>query len=55
MVELTRVISNLSATIEEVETLRRNMRTWPPLRSGEEKYKHGLADVIAEEMGWQID
>ncbi|EXJ88795.1 hypothetical protein A1O3_01859 [Capronia epimyces CBS 606.96] len=48
-------LSHLSAAIEEVEILRRNMRAWPPVRSGEEKYKHGLADVMAEEMGWQID
>jgi len=30
------------------------MKQWPPLRSGEEKYKRGLADVMAEEMAWQI-
>ncbi|KAL2408124.1 UDP-N-acetylglucosamine transferase subunit alg13 [Exophiala dermatitidis] len=48
-------LDNLSAAIGEVETLRRNMRKWPPLRSGEVKYKNGLADVMAEEMGWQLD
>ncbi|KEF62989.1 uncharacterized protein A1O9_00964 [Exophiala aquamarina CBS 119918] len=47
-------IDDLASSIPEVEALRRKMRQWPPLRSGEEKYKHGLADVIAEEMGWQI-
>ncbi|EXJ94841.1 hypothetical protein A1O1_03239 [Capronia coronata CBS 617.96] len=48
-------LDDLPAAIEDVEKLRRRMRDWPPLRSGEEKYKHGLADVMAEEMGWQID
>jgi hypothetical protein len=31
------------------------LKQWPPVRSGEQKYKNGLADVMAEEMGWQID
>ena len=47
--------SNLSSSISQVEALRLKMKQWPPLRSGEEKYEHGLADVMAEEMGWQID
>ena len=46
---------NLSSSVSEIEALRLKMKQWPPLRSGEEKYEHGLADVLAEEMGWQID
>lgn len=48
-------LDRLSASIAEVEALRRKMKQWPPLRSGEEKYKRGLQEVVAEEMGWQID
>ncbi|KIX95302.1 uncharacterized protein Z520_08819 [Fonsecaea multimorphosa CBS 102226] len=47
-------LDNLAGSIASVEELRRKMKQWPPLRSGEEKYKRGLEDVIAEEMGWQI-
>jgi hypothetical protein len=28
------------------------MKQWPPVNSGEEKYKKGLAGVMDEEMGW---
>jgi beta-1,4-N-acetylglucosaminyltransferase len=38
--------------IFEVEELRTRMRQWPPIRSGEDKYKRGLAGVMDEEMGW---
>lgn len=48
-------LDTLSTSIAEVEGLRRKIKQWPPPRSGEEKYKRGLADVMAEEMGWQID
>lgn len=51
---LTSCPSDLASSITEIESLRRKMKQWPPLRSGEGKYKHGLADVMAEEMGWQI-
>ncbi|KAK5045252.1 hypothetical protein LTR84_009358 [Exophiala bonariae] len=47
-------LDDLASSITEIESLRRKMKQWPPLRSGEEKYKNGLADVMAEEMGWQI-
>lgn len=55
VIPLTARYSNLPASISQVESLRKKMKQWPPLRSGEQKYKHGLADVMAEEMGWQID
>jgi hypothetical protein len=42
----------LAAAIPEVERLRRKMRQWPPIQSGEEKYQKGLGGVMAEEMGW---
>ncbi|OAG44340.1 hypothetical protein AYO21_01336 [Fonsecaea monophora] len=48
-------LDNLAASIASVEDLRRKMKQWPPLRSGEGKYKRGLEDVVADEMGWQID
>ncbi|OAP65594.1 hypothetical protein AYL99_01566 [Fonsecaea erecta] len=48
-------LDNLAGSIASAEDLRRKMKQWPPLRSGEEKYKRGLEDVIAEEMGWQMD
>ncbi|KIW27776.1 uncharacterized protein PV07_07484 [Cladophialophora immunda] len=48
-------LDNLAGSIASVDDLRKKMKKWPPLRSGEEKYKRGLEDVIAEEMGWQID
>ncbi|KAK5245601.1 N-acetylglucosaminyldiphosphodolichol N-acetylglucosaminyltransferase catalytic subunit alg13 [Exophiala xenobiotica] len=48
-------LDDLKSSISETETLRRKMRKWPPLRSGEEKYENGIADVLAEEMGWQLD
>ncbi|KIV82995.1 hypothetical protein PV11_05057 [Exophiala sideris] len=48
-------IDDLASSISQVEELRRRMKKWPPLRSGEEKYGNGIADVMAEEMGWQMD
>ncbi|KIW54039.1 hypothetical protein PV05_06431 [Exophiala xenobiotica] len=48
-------LDDLKSSISEIETLRKKMRKWPPLRSGEEKYENGIADVLAEEMGWQLD
>ncbi|EXJ73854.1 uncharacterized protein A1O5_03616 [Cladophialophora psammophila CBS 110553] len=48
-------LGSLADSIASVEELRKRMKKWPPLRSGEEKYRRGLEDVIAEEMGWQID
>ena len=48
-------VDNLAASIQEAENLNRRAKKWPPPRSGEEKYKRGLQDVIYEEMGWQID
>jgi beta-1,4-N-acetylglucosaminyltransferase len=48
-------VDDLVSAIAEVEALRRKSKKWPPLRSGEEKYKRGLQDVMYEEMGWQID
>ena len=44
--------SDLADSIAEVERLRRRMRQWPPINSGEEKYPQGLGSVMAEEMGW---
>ncbi|OCT52918.1 UDP-N-acetylglucosamine transferase subunit alg13 [Cladophialophora carrionii] len=48
-------VDDLASAIAEVEALRRKSKKWPPLRSGEGKYKRGLQDVMYEEMGWQID
>lgn len=48
-------VDDLEQSIAEAEGLRAKSKQWPPLRSGEEKYKRGLQDVIYEEMGWQID
>ncbi|KAK4946405.1 N-acetylglucosaminyldiphosphodolichol N-acetylglucosaminyltransferase catalytic subunit alg13 [Elasticomyces elasticus] len=48
-------IDDLASSISQVEALRRRMKKWPPVRSGEEKYGNGIADVMAEEMGWQLD
>ncbi|KAJ9603522.1 N-acetylglucosaminyldiphosphodolichol N-acetylglucosaminyltransferase catalytic subunit alg13 [Cladophialophora chaetospira] len=48
-------VDDLVSSIAEGEALRRKSKQWPPLRSGEEKYKDGLKDVVYEEMGWQID
>jgi hypothetical protein len=28
------------------------MHNWPPVNSGEEKYKKGLAGIMADEMGF---
>jgi beta-1,4-N-acetylglucosaminyltransferase len=48
-------VDELATSIDRVEELRKKARMWPPLRSGREKYKNGLQDVVYEEMGWQID
>lgn len=48
-------VDDLVSSIAQAEALRRRSKQWPPLRSGEEKYKNGLQDVMYEEMGWQID
>lgn len=48
-------VDDLESSIAQAEVLRAKSKQWPPLRSGEEKYKRGLQDVIYEEMGWQID
>lgn len=48
-------VDDLVSSIAHAEALRRKSKQWPPLRSGEEKYKNGLQDVMYEEMGWQID
>ncbi|KAI1621143.1 beta-1,4-N-acetylglucosaminyltransferase [Exophiala viscosa] len=53
--DLIFAFSDLASSISQVETLRRRMKKWPPLRSGDEKYENGIADVLAEEMGWQLD
>ena len=47
-------VNELAASIEQAEQLRRKSKKWPSLRSGEEKYKRGLQDIVYEEMGWQI-
>lgn len=44
--------SNLAASIPEIETLRKKMKQWPPINSGNDRYPNGLGSVIAEEMGW---
>lgn len=43
---------NLAAAILEIESLRKRMKQWPPINSGEDKYPNGLGGVMAEEMGW---
>ncbi|KIW11448.1 hypothetical protein PV08_10748 [Exophiala spinifera] len=48
-------IDDLESSLSSIENLRSKMRKWPPLRSGEQKYENGIADVMAEEMGWQLD
>jgi beta-1,4-N-acetylglucosaminyltransferase len=48
-------VAALSLAVEKAEALRSKSKQWPPLRSGEERYKRGLQDVMYEEMGWQID
>jgi len=48
-------VDNLAASIAEAEGLRKRSRQWPPMRTGKEKYKRGVQDVMYEEMGWQID
>ncbi|KIV96527.1 hypothetical protein PV10_00379 [Exophiala mesophila] len=48
-------LDDLKSSIPQVEALRKKSRQWPPLRSDAHKYKNGLTDVIAEEMGWQMD
>ncbi len=45
-------LSDLPASLTEVEALRKRMKQWPPINSGVEKYPRGLAGVMAEEMGW---
>ena len=49
---LTAPYSNLPASIVETEGLRTRMHNWPPINSGEEKYKKGLAGIMADEMGF---
>lgn len=44
--------SNLPAAIGESEALRTRMHSWPPINSGEDKYKRGLAGIMADEMGF---
>ena len=46
-------LSNLAASIAEVEQLRKRRKQWPPVNSGEEKYRNGLKGVMDEEMGWE--
>jgi beta-1,4-N-acetylglucosaminyltransferase len=48
-------VDDLVSAVREAEVLRKRNKQWPPLRSGEEKYKGGIRDVMYEEMGWQID
>lgn len=44
--------SDLASAIPQAEQLRQRMQQWPPINSGEEKYKKGLAGVMSDEMGW---
>lgn len=43
---------NLPAAIGESEALRTRMHSWPPINSSEDKYKRGLAGIMADEMGF---
>jgi hypothetical protein len=38
--------------VKEVEGFRKHLHGWPPVNSGEGKYKRGLAGVMADEMGF---
>jgi hypothetical protein len=46
------VSSDLAASIPKVEALRKKMKQWPPINSGNTRYPDGLGTVIAEEMAW---
>ena len=45
--------SKLAASIAEVEQLRKRRKQWPPVNSGEDRYRNGLRGVMDEEMGWE--
>lgn len=45
--------SNLATSIQELENLKKRRQKWPPVNSGEEKYRKGLKGVMDEEMGWE--
>ncbi|KAH8701923.1 family 28 putative glycosyltransferase [Talaromyces proteolyticus] len=45
-------LDNLAQSVEKAEDLRRAARSWPPVNSGETKYKRGLAGVMEDEMGF---
>jgi beta-1,4-N-acetylglucosaminyltransferase len=44
--------SNLPVALKEAEGLRSRMHAWPPINSGEEKYRRGLTGVMDDQMGF---
>ena len=49
---LTHSTSDLPAAVSASEELRSRMHGWPPINSGEEKHKRGLAGVMEDELGF---
>ncbi|KAL1966751.1 hypothetical protein VTN77DRAFT_3948 [Rasamsonia byssochlamydoides] len=45
-------VTDIASSVKKAESLRNRLHGWPPVNSGEVKYKRGLAGVMADEMGF---
>jgi hypothetical protein len=43
---------DIADSVQKAENLRNRLHSWPPVNSGEGKYRRGLAGVMADEMGF---